>query len=112
MEVAAEEASGKQLDDRLAVSVPQADRPGVYRIKRYPAEGETEETWLALSVPTAESDLTLADASEVQQQGDLGHVRIVSAETAGGLSASDAGREMRWVLIGLLIAVLIGEQLL
>jgi hypothetical protein len=112
VEVAAEEASGKQLDDRLAVSVPQADRPGVYRIKRYPAEGETEETWLALSVPTAESDLTLADASEVQQQGDLGHVRIVSAETAGGLSASDAGREMRWVLIGLLIAVLIGEQLL
>jgi len=107
-EVAANGSSG----DRWAVSVPQANRPGVYRIKRYPAEDENEETWFALSVPTTEGDLTLADAAEVQQQADLSHVRIVSADTAGGLSASDAGREMRWFLIGLLIAVLICEQLL
>lgn len=112
VEVVGEEAASGTLDDRWAVSVSQANRPGVYRIKRYPAEGENEETWLALSVPTTEADLTLADATEVQQQADLSHVRIVSAKTAGGLSASDAGREMRWFLIGLLIAVLICEQLL
>lgn len=107
-----ETVGAKAAGDRWSVSVPQANRPGVYRIKRYPAEGDSEEIWLALSVPTTEGDLTPADATEVQQQADLSHVRIVSAETAGGLSASDAGREMRWFLIGLLIAVLICEQLL
>lgn len=99
-------------NERMAVSVPQANRPGVFRIKRYPAAGESEETWLALSVPTIESDLVVADAAEIQQQADLSHVRVIAADTAGGLSASDAGREMRWFLIGLLIVVLICEQLL
>lgn len=99
-------------EERMAVSIPQANRPGVFRIKRYPATGESDETWLALSVPTIESDLVVADAAEIQQQADLSHVRVIAADTAGGLSASDAGREMRWFLIGLLIVVLICEQLL
>lgn len=109
----AEDAQTATVDDeRVAVSVPEARRPGVYRIKRYPAEGDDEETWIALSVPVTESDLTIAEASEIQQQADLSHVRIIQAGTSGGLSASDAGREMRWFLIGMLIVVLVCEQLL
>ena len=102
------DASGELVE----VSIPQANRPGVYRIKRYPVEGDGEETWLAMNVPATESDLAAANAEDIQLQGQLGHVRIISADSAGGLSASDAGREMRWFLLGLLILVLICEQLL
>ncbi|MEZ6128090.1 MAG: BatA domain-containing protein [Planctomycetaceae bacterium] len=98
--------------ERMAVSIPQASRPGVYRVKRFPVEGESDETWLALSVPATESDLTAADATAVQQQANLNNLRVIAADTAAGLSASDAGREMRWFLIGLLITVLVCEQLL
>ncbi len=99
-------------EDRLAVSIPQADRPGVYRLKRFQLEGDSKETWLALSVPSTESDLTIADAATVEQQSKSGHVRVITADVADELSASDAGREMRWLLLGLLIFALVGEQLL
>lgn len=99
-------------EERVAVAIPQADRPGVYRIKRFPVAGETEEIWLALSVPSSESDLAAADAAQLQQQPGLEHVRVLAANTTAGLSASHAGRELRWFLIGMLIAVLVCEQLL
>lgn len=99
-------------EERVAVAIPQADRPGVYRIKRFPVAGETEEIWLALSVPSSESDLAAADAGQLQQQPGLEHVRVLAANTTAGLSASHAGRELRWFLIGMLIAVLVCEQLL
>ena len=98
--------------ETLAVSVPQANRPGVYRVKRFRQDGEGEQTWLALSVPATESDLTIADAAAVESLSETGHVRVIAADVAGGLSGSDAGREMRWLLLGLLVFVLICEQLL
>lgn len=105
-------AAGAQNDERLAVSIPQADRPGVYRVKRFKQDGDGEETWLALNVPTTESDLMLADAGAVEQQATAGNVRVITADVADELSASDAGREVRWFLAALLIGVLICEQLL
>jgi hypothetical protein len=98
--------------ERLAVSVPQANRPGVYRVKRFRQDGEGEETWLAMSVPATESDLAIADAAAVESLSETGHVSVIAADVAGGLSGSDAGREMRWLLLGLLVFVLICEQLL
>ncbi len=56
--------------------------------------------------------IDVADAREVERQVDSGHVRVIQAKTATKLSASDAGREMRWLLMTLLIAVLVAEQLL
>jgi len=106
------QSSAESGDEKLAVFIAQADRPGVFRIKRFPVVGESEETWLAMNVSSAESDLTAADATEIQGQADLSHVRVVSADVVGGISASDAGREMRWFLLALLILVLVAEQLL
>ncbi len=54
----------------------------------------------------------MADAEQLTQQADLGHVRVLDADAAQALGGNEAGREVRWVLLGLLIAVLIGEQLL
>ena len=96
----------------LSATVPDATQPGVYRIKRYPTSGQTDETWVALGVPTSESDLTVADAKTVESNLDSTNVRIVQAANTTGLSDSDTGRELRWLLLGLLVAVLVAEQLL
>jgi hypothetical protein len=111
-DVAAPDVSDSDDVEKLAVSVPQANRPGVYRIKRFRQDGEGEEMWLAMSVPATESDLAVADAAAVEALSETGHVRVIAADVAGGLSGSDAGREMRWLLLGLLILVLVCEQLL
>lgn len=96
----------------LSATVPEATRPGVYRIKRYPTSGQADETWVALSVPSSESDLTIADPGTVESSIDSDNLRIVKATDTAGLSDADTGRELRWFLLGALIAVLVAEQLL
>ncbi|GAB5441902.1 MAG: BatA domain-containing protein [Fuerstiella sp.] len=105
-------AANVAQDAVLSVSLPQADRPGAYRIRRFRPTGEAEETWLALSVANGESDLALADPASVQAISENGSIEVVAADVATELSTSDAGREIRWLLIGLLLAVLVAEQLL
>ena len=106
--------SSSQTSDtvRLTATVPNATRPGVYRIKRYPTAGQADETWVALSVPTSESNLKVADAATVESGLDSSNVRIVQAANTVGLSDSDTGRELRWLLLGSLVVVLVAEQLL
>lgn len=101
-----------RAEEQLAVSVPQASRPGVYRIKRYLLDGDPDEQLLALNVPATESNLQAADPQQVTAQAEDGHVRVISARTSDELSEADAGRELRWLLIGLLTLVLLCEQLL
>jgi hypothetical protein len=105
-------AANVAQDAVLSVSLPQADRPGAYRIRRFRPTGEAAETWLALSVANGESDLALADPAAVQAISENGSIEVVAADVATELSTSDAGREIRWLLIGLLLAVLVAEQLL
>jgi hypothetical protein len=99
-------------EEKLGVTIAQADRPGVYKVRRFDAEGTGADLSVALNVSSSESALAVADAEQLMQQADLGHVRVLDADAAQALGGSEAGREIRWVLIGLLIAVLIFEQLL
>jgi len=108
----AQDTPTADTEERLTVPVPQARRPGVYRIKQYLLDGEPSERLLALNVPASESDLTSADPQQVAAQSESGHVRVVAAGTSDELSETDAGRELRWLLIGLLTVVLLCEQLL
>jgi hypothetical protein len=99
-------------EEKLGVTIAQADRPGVYKVRRFDAEGTGADLSVALNVSSSESALAVADAEQLMQQADLGHVRVLDADAAQALGGSEAGREIRWVLIGLLIAVLVFEQLL
>lgn len=99
-------------DDRLSVNIQQATRPGLYRIRRFTPDGDGKETWAALNVPTSESQLELADAAQFEQQSELEHVQVLAGDAADGLSSTDTGRELRWFLLGGLLAVLVAEQLL
>jgi hypothetical protein len=99
-------------EQELGLTIRQAERPGIYRIRRFDPDGSISDTSIALNVPTTESALTIADQEKITSQTELNHVRILEADSANSLGGSAAGRELRWLLLGLLIATLIAEQLL
>lgn len=104
--------SPENAEPQLSVTVGQASRPGIYRLKRFRDDGDAVETWMALNVPSTESQLTIADISQITSQQGLEHVRVLDSASAASLGGSEAGRELRWTLLALLIAALIAEQLL
>ena len=108
----ADNSAADDEEEQIAVSLPQASRPGVYRLKRFRLDGEDDEQWLAMNVPTTESNLAVAAAPVIQQQLETNNLSVILAGVSDELSGGDAGREMRWFLLGLLIFVLICEQLL
>ncbi|MEJ7591638.1 MAG: CARDB domain-containing protein [Planctomycetaceae bacterium] len=99
-------------EQELELTIAQAERPGIYRVRRFDPEGSLNDTVIALNVPTSESALALADQEQLTSQAELDHVRILEADSANSLGGSAAGRELRWLLLGLLIATLVAEQLL
>ena len=102
----------RPTEQDLELTITQAERPGIYRVRRFDPEGSVNDTVIALNVPTSESALAIADQEQLTSQVELDHVRILEADSANSLGGSAAGRELRWLLLGLLIAVLIAEQLL
>lgn len=99
-------------EQELELTIKQAERPGIYRVRRFDPEGSVNDIVIALNVPTSESALAIADQEQITSQSALEHVRILEADSANSLGGSAAGRELRWLLLGLLIATLIAEQLL
>jgi len=95
----------------LSLTVPQASRPGLYRIRRFRPDGALSDLAVALNVPPSESPLAIADPPRVISGPELDHVRVLNADAATALGGSAAGRELRWILLGLLAVVLIADQL-
>jgi hypothetical protein len=95
----------------LSLTVPQASRPGLYRIRRFRPDGALSDLAVALNVPPSESPLAIADPPRVISGPEQDHVRVLNADAATALGGSAAGRELRWILLGLLAAVLVAEQI-
>ncbi len=102
----------RAADDVLGFTTERIDRPGLLRVRRFTENGNAEETWLAVNVPVTESDLAPADPAVLLRSPELKDVRVVEGDTVSALRTADFGRELRWVLLGSLVAVLICEQLL
>lgn len=107
-----EENDSSAREQELGVTIKQAERPGIYRIRRFSTEGNVNDLVMAVNVPTSESSLAIADQEQITSQSELDHVRILESDAANSLGGSQAGRELRWLLLGLLIATLVAEQLL
>jgi hypothetical protein len=95
----------------FSLTIPQASRPGLYRIRRFRPDGAVSDLAVALNVPSAESPLAIADPPRVTGGAELDHVQLLNADSAAALGGSAAGRELRWILLGLLACVLVLEQL-
>jgi Aerotolerance regulator N-terminal len=99
-------------DQFFAINIPQADRPGVYRVRRFDSEGTSNETWLGVNIAPGESDLTVADDQQLAPLTSIDGVRILDAAAADSLGTNETGREIRWMLLALVIVILVAEQLL
>ena len=89
--------------EQLAVTVTQAERPGLYRIRRFRPEGAVNDISIALNVPSTESALSLADERLITQSTQLSHVRILNADAAAALAGRVHGAARR--LLDVLLAV-------
>lgn len=100
------DAAGQQY----FLTVSQANRPGMYRLRRFNGDGQASDLTVVLNVPVTESSLALADPDPLTIGEETQHVTIVNADEAAALAGSDSGREIRWVLLGLLVAAMLLEQ--
>ena len=99
--------AGSQM---LSLAIPQASRPGLYRVRRFLPDGAVNDLAIALNVTPSESPLAVADPSLITNTPELDHVRVLNADSASALGGSAAGREVRWILLALLALTLVAEQ--
>ena len=104
--------SSGQAEVQLGTTVRQTDAPGVYRIKLQPQAGGSESRWYAVNVPIEESDLELAGTDDLHKAiGRDVPVQIHEPGDRKWIRGKDAGQEVRNVLLMLLAALLVAEQL-
>lgn len=90
----------------------ETDLPGIYTVVRFRQDETSETQLLTFNVPTAESETSLASSEQLRSALGLPGVRI---HPFGELSLGQgkfSGQEVRDLLLLILAAVLIGEQLL
>ena len=59
-------------EQELELTITQAERPGIYRVRRFDPEGSVNDTVIALNVPTSESALAIADQEQTHESGRTG----------------------------------------
>lgn len=98
----------------LEATYRETDEPGIYKVITAPATGGAlQENWHALNAPAAESRLRLADPETIRKQ--LVGVTNVTLRDPGDLSwlqVREAGRDVRSMLVILLLTLLAAEQAL
>lgn len=101
------------------LSFGATDRPGVYVARLTDVDGVPQERWFAYNVSRDESSLQLATNEELRKRigkdengNDLASVHIQEAGNQSWLEGQEAGQEVRFWLMVLLIALLLAEQLL
>lgn len=98
----------------LIADYQETDEPGVYKVTTASsAGGALQEKWYAVNSPHSESRVRLADSDTLRKQfAGVANVVIRDPGELSWLHVREAGREARLILLGLLIALLVGEQAL
>jgi hypothetical protein len=110
--------AGKETEAARSLAMPVAtyretERPGFYLVSKFSQSQQPEQQVLAYNVPEAESNLKLAeDADILRELGDGVQVTIQPAGSAEWIRSESPGRELRWILLVGLAALLSIEQIL
>jgi hypothetical protein len=89
----------------------ETDQPGIYVVRRFDPTNQPVETWIAYNFPEAESHVQVASAEDVSRQiGDAAGVTMQDADALDLLRNEPPGQDVRWWLLALLLALLVGEQ--
>lgn len=105
-------ASTDPAEIRLAATFRDTDSPGVYRVRLIDQSQTPVERWITFNVPTNESELEIAESKLIRKQlGDV-EVQIQEPGTFAWIAGREAGQEVRFWLLVLLVVVAFGEQFL
>jgi hypothetical protein len=97
----------------LTATYRDTDTPGIYGVRLMNQAQQAETRLLAYNVPAVESDLELATTANLRKRlGAATGVQIQEPGQFQWLQGADAGAEIRQFLLWLLLALLVGEQLL
>jgi hypothetical protein len=97
----------------LSVNFRDTDAPGIYGVRLTTADGQPQEQLIAYNVSAAEGDLKLVTDSELLAA--VGPVQQLTIQAPGAfewIRSEAPGDDIRWGLLALLVAVIIGEQAL
>ena len=100
-------------EDQYSVVYRDTDAVGVYRVQQELHEQKSSEQWIAFNVSPTESELALAETSDVLSQfRDPDAVRILAPGSFSWIQSREAGQDVRRLLLILLVVALCAEQLL
>jgi hypothetical protein len=106
--------SGGETPLLLEATYRETDEPGIYKVLTAPATGGAlREEWHALNAPASESRLRLADPELIRKQlVGVPNVTLRDPDDLTWLQVREAGRDVRMILVALLVALLVAEQAL
>ncbi len=91
----------------------ETQQPGFYLVTKFSQAQQPEQQVLAYNVPDTESNLQLADDADILRElGDGVTITIQPAGSAEWIRSESPGRELRWILLLALAALLSIEQIL
>jgi hypothetical protein len=100
-------------DDLPVATFADTREPGFYLVTRFSQSQQPEQQVLAYNVPNGESLLRLADDADILRAlGDGVEITIQPAGSAEWIRSDSPGRELRWILLVILAALLSVEQIL
>lgn len=99
---------GGNADERSG----ETDQSGVYVAKLVTLDGQPKQRRFVVNAPTSESDLAVVETQELSEQLEDLDIEIHSADELEYETANGDGFSWSQILAGLLIAMLLGEQLL
>ncbi|MEX2139879.1 MAG: CARDB domain-containing protein, partial [Pirellulales bacterium] len=104
-------AKGTVENDRLAMTLDNTEKSGIYEARLTTNEGQTESLEYAYNVVPTEGNLAVVNEQEMSDRlGDVVYEYHRAGELA--VTGSDAGQKLSETILYLLVALLIGEQLL
>jgi hypothetical protein len=106
-------AAARGETPQLQTTYGATNFPGVYRLIREKLGRETETELLAFNVPAEEGALELISPPDLRKQfANIEGLLVQDFGALEGIQRGDPGRELRMLLLTLLLLVLIAEQAL
>lgn len=105
-------ASPDPASVRLAATFRDTDSPGVYRVRLIDQNQTPVERWVTFNVPNDESELQLADNKLLRKQLEGVDVEIQEPGSFTWIAGREAGQEVRFWLLVILVMACVCEQAL
>ncbi|RMG32832.1 MAG: VWA domain-containing protein [Planctomycetota bacterium] len=96
----------------LVAELRDTDQPGIYRVQLMTVDQLPVERWLAYNVPLRESRLKVVPLSDLRTKLADTAAHVQPAGELQWLEGKPAGQDVRNVLLGLLLVLLLSEQAL